>query len=55
MSLAAAGHDGNGLQLENLRLTFQVVSARLQIIDINGHGLFSLCELRLYLPLDVQS
>ena len=26
----------------------------LQKIDINGRGLFSLCELRLYLPLDVQ-
>ena len=27
---------------------------RLQIIDINDRGLFALCELRLYLPLDVQ-
>ena len=27
---------------------------RLQIIKINDHGLFSLCKLRLYLPLDVQ-
>ena len=34
--------------------TFQVVSSRLQIIDINDRGLFSVCELRLYLPLDVQ-
>ena len=34
--------------------TFQVVSVRLQIIDINDRGLFALCELRLYLPLDVQ-
>ena len=25
-----------------------------QKIDINGQGLFSLCELRLYLPVDVQ-
>ena len=27
---------------------------RLQIIDINDRDLFALCELRLYLPLDVQ-
>ena len=33
---------------------FQVVATSLQKIDINGPGLFSLCELRLYLPLDVQ-
>ena len=54
MSLAADGEDGNGLQLEKLRLNFQVVSVRLQIIDINVRGLFAFCELRLYLPLDVQ-
>ena len=54
MSLAADGEDGNGLQLEKSRLTFQVVTARLQIIDINDRGLFPLCELRLHLPLDVQ-
>ena len=51
MSLAADGQDGTGLQLEKLRLNrFQVDSARLQIIGISGPGLFSLCELRLYLP-----
>ena len=40
MSLAADGEDGNGLQLEKLRL---VVSARpvFTIIDINNRGLFS--------------
>ena len=54
MSLAADGQDGNGLQLEKLRLRFQVVFARLQIIDINDRGLFPLCELRLCLPLKVQ-
>ena len=40
--------------LKNLGQASQVVSARLQKIDINSPGLFSLCELRLYLPLDVQ-
>ena len=55
MSLAAEVEDGNGLQLEKLRLNFSIFfSARLQIIDIDGSGLISLCELRLYLPLDVQ-
>ena len=56
MSLAADGEDGNGLQLEKLRLNlsscFHVT--RLQKLDTNGRSLFSLCELRLYLPLDVQ-
>ena len=51
----ADGHDGNRLQLEKFRLNFsQVVFARLQKIDINGRGLFSLCELRSYLPFDVR-
>ena len=27
---------------------------RLQVIDIKDRGLFTLCELRLYLPFDVQ-
>ena len=55
MSLAADGEDGNGLELEKLRLNFQVVSVRLQIIDINDRGqLFAFCELRVHLPLDVQ-
>ena len=40
MSLAADGQDGNGLQLEKLKLTFQVASTRLQIININDRGLF---------------
>ena len=41
--------------LKNLGKTFEVVSsARPQKLDITGLGLFSLCELRLYLPLDVQ-
>ena len=44
MSLAA---DRPGLKI-------LVVSARLEKNDINGRGLFSLCELRLYLHLDVQ-
>ena len=30
------------------------MSVRLQIIDNNDRGLFAFCELRLYLPLDVQ-
>ena len=48
--------NGNGFQLEKLRLNFffQVVSGRLQIMDVNDHGLVSLCELKLCLPLDVQ-
>ena len=54
MFLAADGEDGNGLQLKKFRLTFQVVSARIQIINVNDRGLFSVCELRFYLPLDVQ-
>ena len=54
MSLAADGQDGNGLQLEKLRLSFQVASAHLQKIDINSRGLFPLCEVRSYLPLDIQ-
>ena len=54
MSLAVNGEDGNGLQLKKLRLNFSSCFPRLQKIDINGRGLFSLCELRLYLPLDVQ-
>ena len=51
MSLAANGEDGNGLQLEKLRLNF---SSRFRASSISDHGLFSLCELRSYLPLDVQ-
>ena len=51
---AADGQDGNGLQLEKLRLNFSSVSTRLQKIDINGRGLFSLGKLRLYLLLDDQ-
>ena len=54
MSLAAAGQDGNGLQHEKLWLNFQVVSAHVQKIDVNGCGLFSFCEFRLHLALDVQ-
>ena len=55
VSLAEDGEDGNGLQLENLRLHFSgCFPARLQIIDIDGRGLFSLCELRIYLPLVVE-
>ena len=55
MSLAADGQDGNGLQLEKLRLNFsRCFHASLKTLKyINGRGLFSLCELRLYLPLDV--
>ena len=55
MSLAAGGEDGNGLQLEKLRLNFSTrFHAYFNLIDINSRGLFPLCELRLYLPLDVQ-
>ena len=54
MSLAADGQDGNGLQLEKLRLNFSSGSHTSAKIDINSHGLCSLCELRLFLPLDVQ-
>ena len=52
MSLAANDEDGNRLQLEKLRLNFS--SLRLQIVNNNDRGLFSLCELRLNLSLDVQ-
>ena len=54
MSLAVDGEDGNRLQLEKLRLNFSSCFRAFQIIDINDRGLFSVCELRLYLPLDVQ-
>ena len=55
MSLAADGQDGNGLQLKKLRLNFSsCFHSSVKKIDINGRGLLSLCELRLYLPLDVQ-
>ena len=54
MSLTADGQDGNGLELEKLRLNFSsCFHASSKKIDINGRGLFSLCEL-LNLPLDVQ-
>ena len=44
MSLAADGEDGNGLQLEKLRLNFSsCFCANLQIIDINDRGLFAFC------------
>ena len=33
---------------------FQLFPRDFKKIDINGRGLFSLCELKLYLPLDVQ-
>ena len=57
MSLAADGKDGNGLQLEKLRLIFSSyfgASSNNPAGDISNRGLFSLCKLRLYLPLDVQ-
>ena len=40
--------------LKIFMLNFQVVSGRgrLRKIDVNGRGLFSLCELRLYITLD---
>lgn len=55
MSLAADGHwqAENGLQLEEITIQFQVVSAGLPKMAINSHGLYSLCELRICLPLDV--
>ena len=54
MPLAADGKDGNGLQLEKLRLNFSsCFRASSKKIDINDRGLFSLCELRFYLPTDV--
>ena len=51
MSLAADGQDGNGLQLEKF---FKLFLRFFKQIDIIGRGLFSLCEVRLYLPFDVQ-
>ena len=54
MLLAADGEDGNGLQPEKLRLNISsCFHSSSNIID-NDRGLFSLCELRLYLPSDVQ-
>ena len=47
MSLAA---DGNGLHLEKLRLNFQVVSMRLEKINMYGRGWFFLCELKEQCP-----
>ena len=41
MSLAADGQDGNGLQLEKLRLNFSsCFRASSKKVDINGRGLF---------------
>ena len=55
MSLAADGKDGNGLQFEILRLNFSsCIDTSFKKININGLGLFSLYELRLYLPLEFQ-
>ena len=54
MSLAADGQDGNGLQLEKLRLNFSSCFHPSSEIDIYGCGMFFISELRLYLPLDVQ-
>ena len=55
MSLAADGQNGNGLQLEKLRLNlFKLFPRFFKKGDFNGRGLFSFCELRLYLPLNVQ-
>ena len=54
MCLAADGQDGNGLQLEKLRLNFSSsfhASSNNRYYDF---GLFAFCELRLYLSLDVQ-
>ena len=54
MSLAADGSDGNGSQLEKLRLNFSsCFRASSNNRYINDRGLFSFCVLRLYLPLDV--
>ena len=53
MSLVADGQDGNGLQLEKLRLSFSSCVHAPSKIDINGAGLFSLCELELYLLLRI--
>ena len=46
------GQDGNGLQVENLGEIFQVDF--FNDIYFNGRSLFSLCQLKSYLPLDVQ-
>ena len=55
VSLAADGQDGNRLQLEKFRPNFSTCFRTCsKKIDINGRGLFSLCELRLHLPFDVQ-
>ena len=54
MSLAADGKDGKGLKLKKLRPNFSSCFHASSIIDINDRGLFSLCGVRLYLPLDVQ-
>ena len=57
MSFPVDGQDGNGLRPEKFRLRFSSCfcsSSKKIDIDIDGRGLFSLCELRLYFPLDVQ-
>ena len=57
MSLAADGKDGNGLQLEKLRLNFSscFCASSNSTVDTNDYMyvLFPLCELRLHLPLHV--
>ena len=56
MSLAADGKDGNGLQLEKLRLNISscFLASSKNRYQWTSLGLFSHCELRLYLALDVQ-
>ena len=58
MSLAADGQVGNRLQLERLRLNFsscfRASSKKLVLMAVVSGGLFPICELSLYLPLDVQ-
>ena len=57
MCLAADGQDGNGLQSEifiKVKRFNSCFHASSKKIDINGHGLSSFCELKLYIPLGVQ-
>ena len=42
MYLTADVQERNGLQVEKFRMNFQVVSMRLQKLDIYDHGLLSL-------------
>ena len=55
MFLAAEGQDENALQLGKIRLNFSSYFHKSSKNRFYGLALFYICEVRLYLPLDVQT